>query len=362
MKTKDIRSMGLAYLQVQEKAKLDAVNKDELKGTHAQRKDKDIDNDGKVDSTDKYLHARRKAISSKQSETETVEAKEYGPGHIGAVQKMLDKEREAKKAKDAMKKEEVEELDEISRDTARSYISKASAHKTTGETPKKDRSSGVELAGKKAYGIGGKPKVMATEEVEELDELSIDKLQSYHAKAALDLRKKREKLDKGTLTSKDYKQGQNRVTGLNRAASKMEETEVSEAAPKMKPDFIKTQREKDRAHDDAMGRTPTGRKKPMTSTQRSMASMRKEHANWPIYHRIMERKDHGNMDNGSPKGEGLSPSAKTELSRSMGDSGIDGAKAAEFTAKSATSTVKVAPGRPNDNKTGDKKPIDSTKA
>ena len=62
--------------------------------------------------------------------------------------------------------EEVEELDEISRDTARSYIRKASAHKTTGETPKKDRSSGVELAGKKAYGIGGKAKVNATEEFE----------------------------------------------------------------------------------------------------------------------------------------------------------------------------------------------------
>ena len=42
---------------------MDPVNKKELKGTHAQRKDKDINNDGKVNSTDKYLHARRKAIS-----------------------------------------------------------------------------------------------------------------------------------------------------------------------------------------------------------------------------------------------------------------------------------------------------------
>lgn len=62
--------------------------------------------------------------------------------------------------------------------------------------------------------------------------------------------------------------------------SKMkEEVELDEAAPKVKPDFIKTQREKDRAHDAAMGRTPTGRKKPvrqMTSTQRSLASMRNE--------------------------------------------------------------------------------------
>lgn len=43
--------------------KMDPVNKKELKGTHAQRKDKDIDNDGDVDSSDKYLHKRRKAIS-----------------------------------------------------------------------------------------------------------------------------------------------------------------------------------------------------------------------------------------------------------------------------------------------------------
>jgi hypothetical protein len=42
---------------------MDPVNKKELKGTHAQRKDKDINNDGKVNTTDKYLHVRRKAIS-----------------------------------------------------------------------------------------------------------------------------------------------------------------------------------------------------------------------------------------------------------------------------------------------------------
>jgi hypothetical protein len=214
MKTQDIKNIASAYMQVQEKAKMDPVNPDELKGTHAQRKDKDIDNDGKVDGTDKYLHARRKAV------------------------------------KTAMKKEEAE---------------------------------------------------------------------------------------------------------------------LEEAAPKIKPDFVKTQREKDRAHDAAMGRTPTGRKKTMTSTQRSMASMRKEdtdmnNSRWPVLQRIMERQNHGNMDNGSPRGEGLSPSAKTELSRSMGDSGIDGAKAAADTAKAATANVKVAPKRTADQTIGDKNPIDSTKA
>ena len=43
--------------------KLDPVNKTAVKKKFDDRKDKDIDNDGDVDSTDKYLHKRRKAIS-----------------------------------------------------------------------------------------------------------------------------------------------------------------------------------------------------------------------------------------------------------------------------------------------------------
>ena len=44
------------------------------------------------------------------------------------------------------------------------------------------------------------------------------------------------------------------------------------------------------------------------------------------------------------------------------DSGIDGAKAAAYTIKNAAAAVKVGPGRTNDNKSGDKKPIKSTEA
>tara|TARA_Y100000004_G_scaffold78363_1_gene88207 strand:- start:104 stop:721 length:618 start_codon:yes stop_codon:yes gene_type:complete len=43
--------------------KLDPVDHKELKGKHADRKDKDIDNDGDVDKSDKYLHMRRKKVS-----------------------------------------------------------------------------------------------------------------------------------------------------------------------------------------------------------------------------------------------------------------------------------------------------------
>ena len=43
--------------------KMDPVDKDELKGKHSDRDDKDIDNDGDVDGSDKYLHKKRKAVS-----------------------------------------------------------------------------------------------------------------------------------------------------------------------------------------------------------------------------------------------------------------------------------------------------------
>ena len=43
--------------------KLDKVNPDAVKKKFKDRKDKDIDNDGDVDDTDKFLHKRRKAIS-----------------------------------------------------------------------------------------------------------------------------------------------------------------------------------------------------------------------------------------------------------------------------------------------------------
>lgn len=66
-------------------------------------------------------------------------------------------------------------------------------------------------------------------EAVELDEISQETLRQYHGKAGADLRAKRDKLEKGTLTMKDVKQGQNRVKGLNRAANKMESVELDEA-------------------------------------------------------------------------------------------------------------------------------------
>ena len=68
---------GMADMQAQKKPKkedntndksddgegMDKVQPKAVKKKFADRKDKDIDNDGDVDSSDKYLHKRRKAIS-----------------------------------------------------------------------------------------------------------------------------------------------------------------------------------------------------------------------------------------------------------------------------------------------------------
>ena len=59
------KKIAEALQQMNEKKKLDPVDDKELKGTHSQRKDKDIDNDGDVDSSDEYLHKRRATIKKK---------------------------------------------------------------------------------------------------------------------------------------------------------------------------------------------------------------------------------------------------------------------------------------------------------
>lgn len=69
------KAVAQAYIDMLEakKKKMDPVDKSELSGEFDDREDKDLDNDGDTDSSDKYLHKKRQAIS-KATEKDTKKA------------------------------------------------------------------------------------------------------------------------------------------------------------------------------------------------------------------------------------------------------------------------------------------------
>lgn len=75
--TNKLTPMEEAYLAVKEGMKTDKVDPKQAKKDFDDRDDKDIDNDGDVDSSDKFLHKRRKAIAKKD---ELDEATQYKKG------------------------------------------------------------------------------------------------------------------------------------------------------------------------------------------------------------------------------------------------------------------------------------------
>jgi hypothetical protein len=134
----------------------------------------------------------------------------------------------AKKAMNAQtqKNEEVEELDELSNDTLRSYRMKA---KSIADHGGKMRTKGRELAGRKSYGgrMAGveKAKVMATEDVEQLDELSPERLTKYKKQAE----KQSGKLMK-TMRKHFDKAGRVGLSGRTDTAKSEKHTELGRAA------------------------------------------------------------------------------------------------------------------------------------
>jgi len=158
-----------------------------LKGKHADRDDKDIDNDGDVDGSDRYLHRRRQAIASRRKKDEQKEeveevykykargapspkyiqgpARRYdspldSPKAIAAREKLRRVMRGIKKkdpdhpAVQNVKEEEVN-IDELSKKTLGSYVKKASVDKSNAtldlgisQGPKQTRADVVKHAGK----------------------------------------------------------------------------------------------------------------------------------------------------------------------------------------------------------------------
>lgn len=150
------------------------------------KEDGDIDNDGDVDKSDKYLKNRRKAIGramQKEDASSDQENSSY------TIYKKSNKPNPIKKnAEDAVK--EAVELDELDKKTLGSYIKKASqsrgvagivagssAHKS------KDQKDALKVMKKRMTGISRATDRLTKEEVDQLDELSPNTLHKYIKKA-----------------------------------------------------------------------------------------------------------------------------------------------------------------------------------
>ena len=94
---------------------LDPVNKDAVKKKFDDRKDKDIDNDGDVDSSDKFLHKRRKAISKSMKENPAMALGRTAAAAAGTAigNKIGDRITSSKKIKEDLGKEDEPKVKEV---------------------------------------------------------------------------------------------------------------------------------------------------------------------------------------------------------------------------------------------------------
>jgi len=111
---------------------MDAVNKTAVKKKFDDRKDKDIDNDGDVDSSDKYLHKRRKAIS-KAIKSEDADVNELS---IADVKKATEKaKKRQEKERKATGRSGVSRTDMDARKEAYEYGTKEATENSLNITP-----------------------------------------------------------------------------------------------------------------------------------------------------------------------------------------------------------------------------------
>ena len=135
---------------------LDPVNPVAVKKKFANRKDTDLNNDGDTDSSDKYLHKRRKAIAGAMKKRMSEGIRDMDPEKGTAERKARLEKKRGMKMDDhpQYKKEEVEQIDEISQKTATKAFAKRATdeYETDSDSKKSDaaKSRIVKKFGKKA--------------------------------------------------------------------------------------------------------------------------------------------------------------------------------------------------------------------
>jgi hypothetical protein len=379
------------YSEVNEK--MDPVDKAELKGKHKDRKDKDIDNDGDVDSSDKYLHKRRKAVSKAvdeekckecdcdDCECEKNEAYDEPQGQAKRLMSPLQKARmdkeKADRDKDGKLKKE-ENLDEISLDKAKSAYYK-----------RKSQAQGAAAQGSMSYAKNQMAKARKTkayidrresvEEAVELDEISKDKAQSYYSKASRSQDAAMSKMIKSRPGSPDHKSAQKtlrkRVSGLKKAADRLDPMKKEENLDEISvgkvmkygkaaaKDIEKNRNTVKTALDQPASpkKAEAGLKSMKTLRKRSrgsdmyvnkMTGRSKVKPTAEAYENIKKATHQGPS---SPPGEGLSPSAKDQLAKKMPTpEPIDEPKVDAKNFATFRKGLKAAPKRPGDNNKGDK--------
>ena len=113
---------------------MDPVNPKAVKKKFKDRKDKDIDNDGDVDSSDKFLHKRRKAISKAVAADEAKDSKSEAMKDDEEDQD-TDVEKDKKKKKDDEKK--IGKKDDIDTEPKQTEVSMVSEKEMSDDQMKK---------------------------------------------------------------------------------------------------------------------------------------------------------------------------------------------------------------------------------
>lgn len=236
-----------AITTVTEKKHMDPVDPKQAKGAFKDRKDKDIDNDGDTDKTDKYLHTRRNAITKAMSE------KKKGKKDKIDLEPKIDDKGDMRGVQEAERRADVKMVKVRNPDGTMSFRKERPEIKVEQVKPEVEKSfpasgvrknppmKGVSTMPKDKEKRGPMPAGSMKEEAEELDELEKSTLGSYVKKRVKQLPSieiGRQMAEPGRQL-RGYEKLKKKVNkGIGRAVDRLAKEEVEEMEEELTPDQI----------------------------------------------------------------------------------------------------------------------------